>query len=86
MAFIDYKISKSHFFMPFLKGADMENIINENKVVETTTPPSYMHKVGNITYKVNVHFNEKSSETIDDKIKRMILEDCNNPKNILGND
>lgn len=64
----------------------MENIINENKAVETTTPPSFTHKVGGITYKVNIHFNEKSSETMDDKIKRMMLDDCNNPKNILVND
>ncbi len=64
----------------------MESNLNENNAVETTTPPSFTHKVGGITYKVNVHFNEKSSETMDDKIKRMILEDCNNPKNILAID
>ena len=32
------------------------------KAVETITPPSFTYKVGGITYKVNVHFNEKSSE------------------------
>lgn len=55
--------------------------------VETTTPQGgFSHKIGGITYKVNVHFNEKSSETIDDKIKRMILADCENCKNFSSSD
>ena len=67
--------------MPFLKGADMENIINENKAVETTTPQgTFTHKIGNTTYVVGVHFSKTSKETIDDKIERLIIQDLEKQK------
>ena len=54
----------------------MENNLNENNAVETTTPQgTFTHKIGNTTYVVGVHFSKTSKETIDDKMKRLILSD-----------
>ncbi|MDE6260575.1 MAG: transposon-encoded TnpW family protein [Oscillospiraceae bacterium] len=36
------------------------------------TPPSMVKKIDNITYRVWVHFSETSTETMEDKIKRML--------------
>ena len=35
-------------------------------------PPSMVKKIGNITYRVWAHFSETSTETMEDKIKRML--------------
>ena len=46
----------------------------ENKQ-PTTLPPTFTRKIGKTTYQVSVHFSETSKETLDDKIKRLILND-----------
>ncbi|MFI3214034.1 MAG: transposon-encoded TnpW family protein [Eubacteriales bacterium] len=57
------------------------------KSVPNSSPQgTFTHKIGGITYNINVHFNENTSETIDDKIKRMVLDDCDNYKNSLLSD
>ena len=33
-------------------------------------------KIGKTTYHVKIHFSETSKETMSDKIKRLILNDC----------
>ena len=33
-------------------------------------------KIGKTTYRVTIHFSETSKETMSDKIKRLILNDC----------
>ncbi len=38
--------------------------------------PSFKKKLGNTTYTVKVHFDESSTETLADKVKRMIINDC----------
>jgi hypothetical protein len=59
----------------------MENNLNENNAVETTTPHgTFTHKIGNTTYVVGVHFSKTSKETIDDKMKRLILSDLEHIK------
>ena len=46
------------------------------KAVETTIPQgTFTHKIGNTTYVVGVHFSKTSKETIEDKMKRLILSD-----------
>ncbi|MFI3163914.1 MAG: transposon-encoded TnpW family protein [Bacillota bacterium] len=53
------------------------------KPVTTSSPQgTFSHKIGGITYNVNVHFNQETSETLTDKIKRMVLADCDNYKKI----
>ena len=37
---------------------------------------SFKQKLGNTTYNVTVHFNENSTETFEDKVKRLIINDC----------
>ena len=38
--------------------------------------PAIVKKIGNTTYKVTIHFSNTSQETVGDKIKRLILDDC----------
>lgn len=43
----------------------MENNLNENNAVETTTPQgTFTHKIGNTTYVVGVHFSKTSKELL----------------------
>lgn len=55
--------------------------MNENlntQVDETTeqTPTFITRKVGNMTYRVGIHFNDKSRETMGEKLKRMMKNEC----------
>ena len=50
---------------------------NETKTIPnstscTTAQPAMVKKIGNITYRVWAHFSETSTETMEDKIKRML--------------
>ena len=38
--------------------------------------PSFKKKLGNTTYTVKVHFDENRTETLVDKVKRLIVNDC----------
>ncbi|MBO5030439.1 MAG: transposon-encoded TnpW family protein [Lachnospiraceae bacterium] len=38
--------------------------------------PSFKKKLGNTTYTVKVHFDENSKETFEDRVKRLIVNDC----------
>lgn len=59
------------------KGADTP-MSNENmtpNVVQTRAPedaPALVKKIGKTTYKVRIHFSDASTETMSDKIKRML--------------
>ena len=44
----------------------------ENKN-EQNTGTKTIKKIGKVTYEVIVHFNDKSSETMQDKLKRIML-------------
>ena len=52
---------------------------NPNKTTTKTavpeTPPSLIKKIDNITYRVWAHFSETSTETMEDKIKRMLKDE-----------
>ena len=39
------------------------------------TPPSMVKKIGKTTYRSWAHFSETSTETMEDKIKRMLREE-----------
>lgn len=48
----------------------MEQIKEKNEV-------SYFErKLGNTTYRVTVHFDENSQEAFEDKVKRLIVNEC----------
>ncbi len=47
--------------------------INDNNEQET---PTITTKIGSTTYVVGLHFSKTSKETLQDKIKRMVLEDA----------
>ena len=47
----------------------------ENNQLAPITPPTFTQKIGKTTYQVSIHFSETSSETFDDKIKRLMLND-----------
>lgn len=49
-----------------------ENYMYENKN-EQNTGTKTIKKIGKTTYEVIVHFNDKSSETMQDKLKRIML-------------
>ncbi len=49
-----------------------------NETTATTStmpPPSMVKKIGNITYRVWAHFSETSTETMEDKIKRLLQDE-----------
>jgi hypothetical protein len=46
-----------------------------NITVAETKPPDIVKRIGNTTYKINVHFSTTSKETMDDKIMRLIQND-----------
>ena len=41
-----------------------------------TQQPVMVKRIGKTTYRVKLHFSETSKETMTDKIKRLILNDC----------
>ena len=41
-----------------------------------TGQPAIVKKIGNTTYQVKIHFSTTSKETMSDKIKRLIINDC----------
>ena len=41
-----------------------------------TEQPAIVKKIGNTTYQVKIHFSTTSKETMSDKIKRLIMNDC----------
>ena len=59
------------------KGANIP-MDKENRTPETTqalpseAAPALVKKIGRTTYKVRVHFSNTSTETMSDKIKRML--------------
>ncbi len=58
---------------------DNENVTidtaNTSATLTTTAqdnPPALVKKIGKMTYIVRIHFSETSTETMEDKIKRML--------------
>ena len=51
---------------------------NTNTIAQTIeqNAPVLVKKIGKTTYMVGIHFSETSKETMSDKIKRLILNDC----------
>lgn len=47
----------------------------QEKRNEQTTGTKTIKKIGKTTYEVIVHFNDKSSETMQDKLKRIMLKE-----------
>lgn len=55
----------------------MDRMNDSNTLGKTTQEPAEMtKKIGRTTYKVTVHFSQTSTETIADKIKRLIQNDA----------
>lgn len=42
-----------------------------------TTAPSFHEKIGNMQYEVVIHFAEKGSPTVRDRLRRVILHEAN---------
>ena len=53
--------------------------MHENKN-EQTTGTKTIKKIGKVTYEVIVHFNENSTETMQDKLKRIMLREMEREK------
>ena len=53
--------------------------MNENRN-EQNTGTKTIKKIGKTTYEVIVHFNDKSSETMQDKLKRIMLREMEREK------
>ena len=48
----------------------------EKKIIFSGIQPVMVKRIGKTTYRVKLHFSETSKETMTDKIKRLILNDC----------
>lgn len=57
----------------------MDINLNENEeIVKDNRPMNFItRKIGTTTYIVRVHFCENSNETVEEKIKKLILEEAN---------
>ena len=44
--------------------------------VKEAEQPDIVKKIRNTTYRVKIHFSTTSKETMSDKIKRLIMNDC----------
>ncbi len=53
--------------------------MHENKN-EQNTATKTIKKIGKVTYEVVVHFNENAIETMQDKLKRIILREMESEK------
>ena len=42
--------------------------------------PTVIKKIGEMTYKVRIHFNDKATETLQEKLERLIREDIKHSK------
>lgn len=51
---------------------------NEKAAIKKPEPPRIIRKIGRTTYEVSIHFSETSTESMSDKIKRLIGRDCEN--------
>lgn len=52
----------------------------QEKRNEQTTGTKTIKKIGKVTYEVVVHFNENATETMQDKLKRIILREMEREK------
>ncbi|HHL9921623.1 TPA: transposon-encoded TnpW family protein [Streptococcus pyogenes] len=55
----------------------------ENKN-EQNTGTKMIKKIGKVTYEVVVHFNENATETMQDKLKRIMLREMEREKHQKG--
>jgi len=58
--------------------------MNTDKTTTATAraeQPDFVKRIGKTTYRVKVHFNPKSKETMTDKIIRMLKNEVNHMKN-----
>ena len=53
--------------------------MHENKNKQTTGTKT-IKKIGKVTYEVVVHFNENATETMQDKLKRIMLREMDREK------
>jgi len=61
-----------------------DNYMNTDKTTATTTTteqPDFVKRIGKTTYRVKVHFNPNSRETMSDKIIRMLKNEVSQKKN-----
>ena len=57
--------------------------MHENKNKQTTGTKT-IKKIGKVTYEVVVHFNENATETMQDKLKRIMLREMEREKHQKG--
>lgn len=57
-----------------------ENKKEQNTGIKTTK------KIGKVTYEVVVHFNENATETMQDKLKRIMLREMEHENNEKNNE
>ena len=55
----------------------------ENKKAQNTGTKT-IKKIGEVTYEVIVHFNENATETMQDKLKRILLREMEREKHQKG--
>ena len=68
-----------------MRGKETDYMNNEKPTTKPTTPkaeqPDLVKRIGKTTYRVKVHFNPNSRETMTDKIFRLLRNEVQqNPK------
>jgi hypothetical protein len=55
--------------------------MSENNKIQTGNINSFLHhKIDKTTYLVQVHFSKKSTQSVEDKLKRVIMHDLKHRK------
>ena len=60
-----------------------ENTVNEPINTGNVGQPALVKQIGKTTYRVRVHFSETSSETMNDKINRMLRNEISHMQSSL---
>ncbi len=51
---------------------NIQNVADTTAIAGAENPPALVKKIGRTTYIVRIHFSKTSTETMSDKIKRML--------------
>lgn len=57
---------------------NIQNVADTTATAGAENPPALVKKIGRTTYIVRIHFSKTSTETMSDKIKRMLKNDIVN--------
>lgn len=72
---------KQNYLLSFdCKKRGEKDMDDKTRLSSVQQIPNIKKKIGTTTYEVSMHFSTSSKESIEDKIERLIQNDCSNLK------